>query len=36
MLVLNAVRAKLIARMFAVIKNNRQYEKKYEFYLQIS
>jgi transposase len=36
MLVLNAVRAKLIARMFAVIKNNRPYEKKYEFYLQMS
>ena len=36
MLVLNAIRAKLVARMFAVIKNNRPYEKNYEFYLQIS
>ncbi|MCL2028608.1 MAG: IS110 family transposase [Bacteroidales bacterium] len=33
MLVLNAVRAKLIARMFAVIKNNRPYEKNYAFVL---
>jgi transposase len=33
MLVLNAIRAKLIARMFAVIKNNRQYQKKYQFLL---
>jgi transposase len=36
MLVLNAVRAKLVARMFAVIKNNRPYEKNYQFCLQIS
>jgi len=36
MLVLNAVRAKLIARMFAVIKNNQPYEKNYSFCLQIS
>jgi transposase len=36
MAVLNAVRAKLIARMFAVIKNNRPYEKNYAFCLQIS
>jgi len=36
MLVLNAIRAKLIARMFAVIKNNQPYEKNYQFCLQIS
>ena len=36
MLVLNAIRAKLVARMFAVIINNRQYEKNYSFCLQIS
>jgi len=33
MLVLNAIRAKLVARMFAVIKNNRPYEKNYAFAL---
>jgi len=33
MLVLNAVRAKLIARMFAVIKNNQPYQKNYSFSL---
>jgi len=33
MLVLNAIRAKLIARMFAVIKNNQPYEKNYSFSL---
>jgi transposase len=33
MLVLNAIRAKLITRMFAVIKNNREYEKNYVFVL---
>jgi transposase len=33
MSVLNAIRAKLIARMFAVIKHNRPYEKKYAFVL---
>ena len=36
MLVLNAIRAKLIARMFAVIKNNQPYEKIYGFCLQMS
>jgi transposase len=36
MLVLNAIRAKLIARMFAVIKNNKPYEKNYSFCLHIS
>jgi hypothetical protein len=34
--VLNAVRAKLVMRMFAVIKNNHPYEKNYAFCLQIS
>jgi transposase len=33
MAVLNAVRAKLVARMFAVIRNNRGYEKNYAFAL---
>jgi transposase len=33
MLVLNAVRAKLVMRMFAVIKNNHLYEKNYAFCL---
>lgn len=33
MSVINAVRAKIIYRMFAVIKNNRQYEKNYEYAL---
>ena len=33
MAVLNAVRAKLVLRMFAVIKNNRRYEKNYVFSL---
>jgi transposase len=36
MSVLNAVRAKLVMRMFAVIKNNHAYEKNYAFCLQIS
>jgi hypothetical protein len=33
MSVINAVRAKLVMRMFAVIKNNRFYEKNYAFLL---
>jgi hypothetical protein len=33
MLVLNAVRAKLVCRMFAVIKNNASYEKIYAYSL---
>lgn len=33
MLVINAVRAKLVLRMFAVIKRNEPYEKKHEFSL---
>ncbi|MDR0667887.1 MAG: transposase, partial [Prevotellaceae bacterium] len=33
MLVLNAVRAKLVYRMFAVIKNDAPYEKNYAFSL---
>ena len=33
MAVLNAVRAKLVLRMFAVIKNNCAYEKNYAFSL---
>jgi hypothetical protein len=36
MLVLNAIRAKLVMRMFAVIKNNNFYEKDYAFCLQKS
>jgi transposase len=36
MLVLNAVRAKLVMCMFAVIKNNHSYEKNYAFCLQKS
>jgi transposase len=36
MSVINAVRAKLVMRMFAVIKNNHAYEKNYAFCLQIS
>jgi transposase len=36
MSVLNAIRAKLVMRMFAVIKNNHSYEKNYAFCLQIS
>jgi hypothetical protein len=34
--VINAVRAKLVMRMFAVIKNNIFYEKNYAFCLQKS
>ncbi|MCL2312923.1 MAG: hypothetical protein FWC41_10650 [Firmicutes bacterium] len=30
MSVLNAIRAKIVLRMFAVIKENRQYEKNYQ------
>jgi hypothetical protein len=30
MLVLNAIRGKLVLRMFAVISENRMYEKKYQ------
>lgn len=33
MAVLNAIRAKLVLRMFAVIKSNRHYEQKYTFLL---
>jgi hypothetical protein len=33
MLVLNAVRAKLVLRMFAVIKFNKVYEQNYDFVL---
>jgi hypothetical protein len=33
MLILNAVRAKLVYRMFAVIKNDVPYEKNYAFSL---
>lgn len=33
MTVLNAVRAKLVARMFAVIRNNRVYQPIYQFKL---
>jgi transposase len=36
MSVLNAVRAKIVLRMFAVIKSNRLYEKNYTFCLQKS
>jgi transposase len=36
MLVLNAIRAKLVLRMFAVIKKNQLYEKNYVFCLQKS
>ncbi|MDR0728788.1 MAG: IS110 family transposase, partial [Prevotellaceae bacterium] len=36
MLVINAVRAKLVMRMFAVIKNNCFYEKNYAFCLHMS
>jgi transposase len=36
MLVLNAIRAKLVMRMFAVIKNNNFYEKNHTFCLQKS
>jgi transposase len=36
MLVINAVRAKLVMRMFAVIKSNNFYEKNYAFCLQKS
>jgi hypothetical protein len=32
-LVLNAVRAKLVLRMFAVIKFNKPYEQNYDFRL---
>jgi hypothetical protein len=31
MAVLNAIRAKLVLRMFAVVKNNKFYEKNYAF-----
>jgi transposase len=36
MLVLNAIRAKLIARMFAVIRDNKPYEKNFQFSLVLS
>jgi hypothetical protein len=36
MLVINAIRAKLVLRMFAVIKNNILYEKNYVFCLHKS
>ena len=36
MLVINAIRAKLVLRMFAVIKNNIFYEKNYVFCLHKS